>query len=91
MTEDNDDQTLDEHIDEAASDAAAWDQFQNIEWGALSDNEFEMKSQQVFTQMRAQGNLRSVAAAVRKIDAETEARKRRKAEPKDIEVTLRSQ
>lgn len=61
MTEENDDQTLDQHIDEAASDAAAFAQFENIEWGELSNQEFEQKQAQVFRQMRSLAQLRRVA------------------------------
>ncbi len=91
MTDENlNEQTLDEHIDEAASDAAAFDKFRDVEWATLSDNEFQLKQEQVFRQMRSLAKLRRVANDVRVIDAEAEARKRRKAEPRDVEVTLKS-
>ncbi len=91
MTEQNlDEQSLDEHLDQAASDIAAFDQFQDIDWATLSELEFGMKKEQVFRKMRSLENIRRVAGDVRSIDAEAEARKRRKAEPRDVNVTFRN-
>ena len=89
MSDENlDNETLDQHLDQAASDAAAFDQFQNVDWPALNDTEFQYKQAQVFRQMRSLAKLRHVAGEVRDIDAAAEARKHQKAEPRDINVTF---
>ena len=67
-------QTLDERIDQAASDNAAFDKFMDIDWGSLSDRDYSIKREQVFRQMRAQAKLRSVAGDVRGIDADLQRR-----------------
>ena len=89
MADENlDNETLDQHLDQAASDAAAFNQFQNVDWPALNDSEFQRMSQKVFSQMESLAKLRHVASEVRDIDAAAEARKHQKAETGDINVTF---
>lgn len=79
---------LDRLLDELNNEASSMPQHRGIKWGELSDVQFELKKAEVFADMRAMGKQKRLAAGVRELDEEAEAARRRKAEPRDVNVTF---
>ncbi len=84
MSDDNLDQLLEELADEDGS----LSRHRGIKWSELSATEFEHKRLEIFRDVKAAAKQKRVSAEVRELDEEAEARRRRNAEPRDVNVTF---
>ena len=81
---------LERLLDDAAEETRSLSKYRGIEWGNLSQAEFERVQAEIFRSTKAAAKQRRVAEEIRELDEEAEARRRRDAEPRDVTVTLQN-